>query len=797
MLVKTLKNLERKVVTDEEETGANNLYLTLGTVFWTNPDKKEDGSFQRVRSPFLLVPVKLVLRGSGKQPGLVLNQAGDGLVLNICLMEKLRHTFRLSISALEDPESWSELYASGGVEDVFKAFLQGVQKANIRDGLSIKLESSCTLGLLPFGKLRMWLDLRDHWQRFMRTSSLVKHLIENPTDIYEQQAQHPTPEEVENADAYCPILYDGSQLEAVVAAGRGRSFVLQGPPGTGKSQTITNMLAHALAKGSRVLFVAEKRAALDVVKSRLQEVGLGPFCLDVHGKSTPKALREQLSSSLDFKAGHFDQEKYAWVGSKLGELADKLRQYSDDLHRPNVVGLSLWDAHQACLRWSEEPPVADKEVATIIERFGRGTGPVLDRLLELEDRCRSLVLAARTSEFGVRNGSPWALSRLTDPKADADPIFRCLEGLSAVLAADDLADLAEIAGAGSPLTPRALELVADLERANEGPELGVRPSDPDQAQEFNAIADKVVNLRIAADSVAVIDWGVTEEMLNSLIRGLEEAGLEDASSLADKASAKREEAMQLKANAASESESIVSCAESAAQKAKAQAEATAAGVEQEARTQVSKASSTASSRLESATSTKQEIGALKRKREACRNEYGSTSRWHPFRRRDLKGELDRIAEDIDEKTKDADEAVEAVTQANADKQKAETEKSDAYAEASEIRDRAAAANKETVATAKMHAAAHVNAAEAQAMALLKEADSLQAKADMAFEALTRARTEAGLHLMDAFSTLRALEAVAADLKPLQATRRRLEKLGARITVAASVTGRESLAAVLR
>jgi chromosome segregation ATPase len=220
-------------------------------------------------------------------------------------------------------------------------------------------------------------------------------------------------------------------------------------------------------------------------------------------------------------------------------------------------------------------------------------------------------------------------------------------------------------------------------------------------------------------------------------------------------------------------------------------------LEQEARTQVSKASSTASSRLESATSTKQEIGALKRKREACRNEYGSTSRWHPFRRRDLKGELDRIAEDIDEKTKDADEAVEAVTQANADKQKAETEKSDAYAEVSKIRDRAAAANKETVATAKMHAAAHVNAAEAQAMALLKEADSLQAKADMAFEALTRARTEAGLHLMDAFSTLRALEAVAADLKPLQATRRRLEKLGARITVAASVTGRESLAAVLR
>ena len=110
---------------------------------------------------------------------------------------------------------------------MFKAFLEGVETADIRDGLSIELESSCTLGLLRFGKLRMWLDLRDHWRDFMATSGLVKHLIENPFEVYKQEAEHPTPEEVETAEAYCPIPYDGSQLEAVLAAGKGRSFVLQ------------------------------------------------------------------------------------------------------------------------------------------------------------------------------------------------------------------------------------------------------------------------------------------------------------------------------------------------------------------------------------------------------------------------------------------------------------------------------------------------------------------------------------------------------------------------------------------
>ena len=62
----------------------------------------------------------------------------------------------------------------------------------------------------------------------------------------------------------------------------GRSLVVHGPPGTGKSQTIANLIAALVARGRKVLFVAEKRAAIDAVLSRLKSADLGEVVLDIH-----------------------------------------------------------------------------------------------------------------------------------------------------------------------------------------------------------------------------------------------------------------------------------------------------------------------------------------------------------------------------------------------------------------------------------------------------------------------------------------------------------------------------------
>src|SRR5690606_38443707 len=81
---------------------------------------------------------------------------------------------------------------------------------------------------------------------------------------------------------------DSSQTVAIEWVRANRSLVIQGPPGTGKSQSITNIIATAVLDGKKVLFVAEKLAALEVVKRRLESVGLGDLCLEIHSHKAHK-----------------------------------------------------------------------------------------------------------------------------------------------------------------------------------------------------------------------------------------------------------------------------------------------------------------------------------------------------------------------------------------------------------------------------------------------------------------------------------------------------------------------------
>src|SRR5207342_301793 len=129
---------------------------------------------------------------------------------------------------------------------------------------------------------------------------LVDHLVRSPFDPFVDPVSATERADLDELAASCPIPADASQTAAVGEAAAGRTFVLEGPPGTGKSQTITNLIAQSLANGKRVLFVAEKRAALEVVQRRLTEVGLGPFCLELHAnKGGAKAVLEQLRRTLD------------------------------------------------------------------------------------------------------------------------------------------------------------------------------------------------------------------------------------------------------------------------------------------------------------------------------------------------------------------------------------------------------------------------------------------------------------------------------------------------------------------
>ena len=137
---------------------------------------------------------------------------------------------------------------------------------------------------------------------------------------------------------------DSTQTAAVVAALAGRTFVLQGPPGTGKSQTITNIIAAAIAANKTVLFVSEKMAALEVVHRRLQEAGLGDFCLELHSN---KARKKEVLASLSTTLGRaIATQTPPWSdrSDELGRQRGQLNAYPAALHASRPLGQTFYRA---------------------------------------------------------------------------------------------------------------------------------------------------------------------------------------------------------------------------------------------------------------------------------------------------------------------------------------------------------------------------------------------------------------------------------------------------------------------
>jgi hypothetical protein len=140
---------------------------------------------------------------------------------------------------------------------------------------------------------------------------------------------------------------------------------LQGPPGTGKSQTITNLLARALSEGKRVLFVAQKADARDVVATRLESAGLAAFTLNLGDKKTsPRAIKEQLAKVIDI-AISADEVGYETARGEYEGALIPLQKYRSRLHEPGRLGLSIYTAldNQLAVQGTTALPVSGEFIA--------------------------------------------------------------------------------------------------------------------------------------------------------------------------------------------------------------------------------------------------------------------------------------------------------------------------------------------------------------------------------------------------------------------------------------------------
>lgn len=298
-----------------EEQGVNTLFLALGMLHWY----ESDSSTEPRRAPLVLVPVALE-RSTAKER-FRLRYTGEDLGVNLSLEAKLRSEWGIALPSIPDDENTDLDQYFAAVADVVSLCHRWDVAAN-----------EIALGFFSFGKFLLYNDLGlDQWPQDQQphlhplmTGILGEGFREGAPSIGEDAFLDHEPATGELLQA---VDADATQLLAMLAVQEGRNLVIQGPPGTGKSQTITNIIANAIGQGKKVLFVAEKSAALEVVRRRLEALQLGDACLELHShKANKKDLHAELRRTLELgkpALQHLQQQV-----ALLDQHRDELNQYS-------------------------------------------------------------------------------------------------------------------------------------------------------------------------------------------------------------------------------------------------------------------------------------------------------------------------------------------------------------------------------------------------------------------------------------------------------------------------------------
>ncbi len=313
-----------------EETGYPILYLAIGFLEWTeSPD-----SLKKRRAPLLLVPLELDRAKVGTS--FKMRWSGEDIATNISLQEALSQQ-RIGLPEFEMPD------VKQGVDGYFESVV-----AAVRTMPDWQVLSDIYLGFFSFTKFTMYKDLDPGaWPEGESPADdpLIRALFD-PCPESEFDVESPEGKiegRVSPRDACHVMDADSSQVAVIEAVKRGRNLVVEGPPGTGKSQTIANTIAELLVAGKSVLFVSEKMAALEVVKSRLDKVHLGDSCLELHSRKSRKdTVLGELKSAIE--APSLSPVSLEEELEKLESLECDLDGYAEALHEPfGKLGRSPFD----------------------------------------------------------------------------------------------------------------------------------------------------------------------------------------------------------------------------------------------------------------------------------------------------------------------------------------------------------------------------------------------------------------------------------------------------------------------
>lgn len=370
-----------------EEQGVNVLFLAIGMLKWYEAEASDTARY----APLLLLPIALERESASER--FKLRFIEEDLTSNLSLLTKMQSEFNLKLPELPDME---DLIPSTYFEQVESA-CAGIPRWEVcRDDM--------VMGFFSFAKLLMYKDLDvSTWpdEQRLENHSILNSLLQDgfnsePALIGEDEKIDP---HIAPIDLLQVVDADSSQTVCIEEIKRGRNLVIQGPPGTGKSQTITNLIAGAVKQGKNVLFVAEKMAALDVVKRRLNAIALGDICLELHSnKANKRQMLDELQRTINLGRPH---------SGNVSEVADSLLRKRNALnHHCDVLNTRL------------EPSALTpyRIIGHLVRLKSAGARPVDFELVQpeawsvvefRERKAQIFDLAERITEMGLPDEHPW------------------------------------------------------------------------------------------------------------------------------------------------------------------------------------------------------------------------------------------------------------------------------------------------------------------------------------------------------------------------------------------------------
>jgi very-short-patch-repair endonuclease len=399
-------NIARKAQENLEEKGLETLYLGLGFALW----KAEDGG-RDYRAPVFLLPLKFERKGS-EYNNVEVSIAADPHV-NPVLLHLLHQRFGVQLTAEEltpeVPEASSHPAPTGknrGTDVVLDLYRKKLAflGSKIREAPEFRTECTAVISNFAFAKMAMVNDLNET-ASMMSENELIAAIAgdeeargavtSGQVDIDPRSIDGHSPD-----NEFCVVEADSSQQSAIDGIVVGQSAIVHGPPGTGKSQTITNLIATLVARGKTVLFVAEKRAALEVVQQRLHRAQLGHVAIDLHGAElSSKKVMERVAETL-ITVRRSKEPDCNELHRQFSERRSRLNQHEKRMHVVSTrTGMSLFDMQGKLLVLSAE---SKSEV--------RWRGAELEKLTpsrknEIKDLLREM--SALASLVTGTDNSPW------------------------------------------------------------------------------------------------------------------------------------------------------------------------------------------------------------------------------------------------------------------------------------------------------------------------------------------------------------------------------------------------------